>query len=117
MADAQKAIFRIRIAARIEDIFRELTRFDDPVCKIVYDLVPVGSEVEVTLTVLDMPAGTRTAKNMGFGGNFILRNLKAIAETGRPTFGARVMYAAMGAMEFMLPARSRSERWPMEKKR
>ena len=84
-------------------------------CRIVYELTPKGREVEVTLTVENLPAGTRTAKNMSFGGNFILGNLKAIAERGRPTFGTRLMYAAMDALEFMLPARTKSKHWPLQR--
>jgi uncharacterized protein YndB with AHSA1/START domain len=170
MAESNKAVFRIMIDARIEDIFRELTsterplgavfncmlatdrlgpggrfqmrtisgrytivdgdiveydpprrfvhthrftQYEDPVCRVVYELEPKGGQVEVTLTVEELPAGTRTAKSMASGGNFILGNLKAIAETGRPPLRTRLMYALMGALEFMLPARCRSERWPL----
>lgn len=170
MAEPNKAVFRVLIAARIEDIFREITRtdrpqaavydamlvtarlapgarmqlrtksgkhtivdgevlecdpprrfahthrftqHDDPVCRVVYDLRPAGTHVEVTLTVEDLPVGTRTARSMMSGGPFILANLKAVAERGRPPLGTRLMYAAMGALEFMLPARTRSERWPL----
>src|SRR4051812_39802750 len=34
------------------------TQFDDPVCRVSYELAPVGDGVEVTLRVLGMPAGT-----------------------------------------------------------
>jgi len=47
------------------------------------------------------------------GGDFILKNLKAIVETGRPPFGTRLMYAMFGAMEFVLPAKTKSENWPL----
>ena len=60
-----------------------------------------------------MPAGTRTAKSMQQGGDMILKSLKAIAETGRPPLATRLMYAAFGAMEFVLPGRTRSVHWPL----
>ena len=92
------------------------TQHDDPVCIVTYELKPVAGGVEVTLTVDDMPLGTPTAKAMSSGGHFIVNNLKAIIETGKPTFGARMMYVMFGALEFVLPARTRSEHWPLEKK-
>ena len=92
------------------------TQHDDPVCRVTYELRPVQGGVEVTLTVDDMPLGTKTARSMQGGGDFILGNLRAIVETGRPTLAARLMYLAFGAMEFVLPARTRTERWPLERK-
>ena len=95
----------------------KFTTVDDPVCKVTYELKPVTGGVEVTLTVDDMPLGTKTAKEMSKGGDFILRNLKSIVETGRPPLGTRIMYAMFGALEFMLPARTKSAQWPLEKGR
>ena len=92
------------------------TQHDDPVCRVSYDLRPVAGGIEVTLTVDDLPLGTKTAKGMQGGGGFILRNLKAIVERGRPPLGTRVMYALFGAMEFVLPARTKTEHWPLERK-
>jgi uncharacterized protein YndB with AHSA1/START domain len=89
------------------------TQFDDPVCKVIYDLKPVEGGVEVTLTVEDMPPGTKTANEMQRGGMFILNNLKSIVETGRPPLGTRLMYAMFGALEFVLPKKTRSENWPL----
>ena len=89
------------------------TQYDDPVCQVAYELKPVAAGVEVTMRVSGIPAGTRTAKSMQQGGDTILKTLKAIAETGRPPIGTRLMYAAFGLLEFVLPRRTRSEHWPL----
>ncbi len=89
------------------------TQYDDPVCRVSYELKPVGSGVEVTLRVINLPAGSKTAKSMASGGTQILAALKAIAETGRPPLGLRLMYALFARLEFVLPARTRSEHWPL----
>ena len=92
------------------------TQYDDAPCTVSYELKPVGDGVEVTLRVTGMPSGTRTAKSMASGGATILKTLKAICETGRPGFGTRLMYWAFDRMEFVLPARTRNESWPLNRK-
>jgi uncharacterized protein YndB with AHSA1/START domain len=89
------------------------TQYDDPVCRVAYELKEVKGGVEVTLRVIGMPAGTRTAKSMQQGGTAILAALKAIAETGRPPLGTRLMYRMFDWLEFVLPARTRAEHWPL----
>ncbi len=89
------------------------TQYDDPVCKVVYELKPVSGGVEVTLTVENIPVGTKTAAEMQRGGMFILNNLKAIVETGRPPFGTRLMYLMFDWLEFVLPKKTKSENWPI----
>jgi uncharacterized protein YndB with AHSA1/START domain len=91
----------------------QFTQHGDPFCTVVYDLKKVDAGVEVTLTVENIPAGTKSANEMMKGGDFILKNLKAIVETGRPPLGTRVMYAMFGALEFVLPAKTKSENWPL----
>jgi uncharacterized protein YndB with AHSA1/START domain len=90
------------------------TQYDDPVCTVRYELKPVGQGVEVTLTVIGLPEGSKTAKSMASGGTTILNALKAIAETGRPPLGLRLMYWMFDRMEFVLPARTKSEHWPLK---
>jgi len=90
------------------------TQMDDPVCRVTYELKPVAGGIEVTLTVDDLPLGTKTAREMQRGGDFILGNLKAIVERGRPPMLTRLMYAVFGAFEFILPKRTRSGNWPRE---
>ncbi len=89
------------------------TQHDDPFCTVVYELRKVDGGVEVTLTVENIPAGTKTETEMMRGGDFILKNLKSIVETGRPPLGTRLMYAMFGALEFVLPAKTKSEHWPL----
>lgn len=87
------------------------TMYDDPPCKVTYILEEVEGGVKFTLLSEDVPAGTKTAKDMAKGNAFILKTLKEIVETGRPAFGTRLMYALMAPMSFMLPKKLRSENW------
>lgn len=89
------------------------TQHDDPVCRVAYELKEVPGGVQVTLRVFNLPLGTATAKSMQSGGKMILKSLKAIAETGRPPFTIRLMYAAFDHLEFILPKRTCSEHWPL----
>jgi uncharacterized protein YndB with AHSA1/START domain len=89
------------------------TQYDDPVCHVAYELKPVQGGVEVTLRVSGVTPGTRTARDMARGGTTIVNALKAICETGRPAFGTRLLYMLFRHMEFVLPARTKSEHWPL----
>jgi uncharacterized protein YndB with AHSA1/START domain len=90
------------------------TQHDDPVCTVRYELKPVPQGVEVTLRVIGMTPGTRSAKSMASGGHFILKNLKAVCEQGRPPLGTRLMYLMFDWMEAVLPARTKAEHWPLQ---
>jgi uncharacterized protein YndB with AHSA1/START domain len=85
---------------------------EDPPCKVTYLLEPTEGGVRFTLISEDVPAGTKTEKNMAGGNKFILKTLKEIVETGRPALGTRILYAMMPWMSFMLPKRLRSENHP-----
>ena len=89
------------------------TQYDDPPCKVVYDLQEEGDQVRFTLTVEDLPKGTKTAKSMKQGGPMIVKTLKAIVETGRPSPGIRMLYGMFKLMEPFSPKRLRAENWPL----
>ncbi len=97
---------------RFAHTFR-FTQYDDPECIVIYELKPVPGGIEVSLTVDNVTAGTRTAKDMARGSTTIMNTLKAVIETGRPRLGTRVMYALMDRMTFVLPKRCRAEAWPL----
>ena len=97
---------------RFAHTFR-FTQYDDPPCTVVYELKPVAGGIEVTLTVDNIPTGTRTAKSMQSGSTSILETLKAMVEEGRPKLGTRLMYALFDRMEFVLPKRCDASHWPL----
>ena len=94
----------------------KFTNFDDAVCKVTHELKEVDGGTEYTLISEQIPAGTKTEKNMKQGGKIITSTLKSIVETGKPTKMARFIMIMSGAFEFMSPKQSLSENWPMEKR-
>lgn len=98
---------------RFSHTFR-FTNFDDPECVVTYDLKEVEGGVEFTLTVSDIPEGTKTAKQMAQGGNMIVGTLKRVIETGKPSFGVRMLYGLFKMLEPISPKRCRSEHWPLD---
>jgi hypothetical protein len=89
------------------------TQHQDPVCTVSYELRSVPGGTEVTLTVENLVPHTKSATEMQRGGTFILNNLKAIAETGRPPVSTRLIYWMFDKLEFVLPKSTRSEQWPL----
>ncbi len=88
--------------------------YDDPPCKVVYELAEKDGGVEFTLRVEGMPAGTRTERQMKQGGTMIVNTLKAIVEDGRPPLTTRLLFAVFGLLESVTsPKRCRSENWPL----
>jgi hypothetical protein len=71
--------------------------------------------VEFTLISEDVAVGTKTEKAMRQGGDFIVKTLKQIVETGRPSLGTRMLYVVFTALgPLMTSAKSKSEHWPLE---
>ena len=91
------------------------TTTDDPPSTVVYDLREVEGGVEFTLTVLDLPVGTKTEKQMRSGGSFIVNTLKSVVETGKPPLGARLLFTMFKLMEPFGPAKAKSESWSYER--
>jgi uncharacterized protein YndB with AHSA1/START domain len=89
------------------------TFFDDPPGKAAYDLEPVEGGVQFTLTIEGVEPGTKTARAVPRLGSLIATTLKAVIETGRPGLLARALSAASRLSQAFLPARCRSENWPV----
>jgi uncharacterized protein YndB with AHSA1/START domain len=99
---------------RMVQTFR-FTHLDDPPCRVAYQLEEVEGGVEFQLITEDVPAGTKTEKSMADGGTFITENLKAWIETGKPTFGGRVLLTIIDLMAPFSPKSTRIENWPIDK--
>jgi uncharacterized protein YndB with AHSA1/START domain len=86
---------------------------DEPPGKTTYELRAVEGGTEVTLISEAIP-GSETAK-MARSGQFIVDNLKRVAERRPPTFAARMMMAMGPLMGWFMPARCRAAQWPLSR--
>ncbi|MBL8817986.1 MAG: SRPBCC domain-containing protein [Planctomyces sp.] len=100
---------------RFSHTFR-FTNFEDQPCRVTYELKEVDGGVEFTLISDRIPQGTKTEKQMAQGGPFICDVLKSVVETGRPSFGKRMILGIIRLTSPMSPAACRSEHWPMDRK-
>ncbi|WP_370335229.1 SRPBCC domain-containing protein [Parvularcula marina] len=92
----------------------KFTNFGDAPCTIVYDLKEVEGGVEFTLTTLGAIPGSKTAKSMAQGGKFIVETFKSVVETGKPSFGTRMMLGMMGMMGPFTPKVCLTENWTFD---
>lgn len=86
---------------------------DEAPAKTTYELREVAGGTELTLIAEVIP-GTKTAKMSG-SGQYIVNNLKAVVETGKPTFGGRMMLLMTPIMSLLTPSRCRIENWPLSR--
>ncbi len=89
---------------------------DDALCTVRYVLKEVDGGTEFTLINEGVPAGTKTEKYMSSGGRFIVDNLKAWIETGKPTAAGRFALFMMGLTAPLTPNKARVENWPFDRK-
>ncbi len=91
------------------------TNLDDPYATITYELKEVEEGTEFTLTNVEVPAGTKTEKYMTGGAQFIVDNLKAVIETGKPTFGGSSMLLMIKLTAPFSPKSTLTGNWPFDR--
>jgi len=91
----------------------KFTNFDDPYCRVAFDLEEVEDGVQFTLTIHDLPVGTKTAKQMVSGGKMIVNTLKSVVETGKPAMGTRMLFVLFKLMQPLSPKKCLSTNWPV----
>lgn len=99
---------------RLVTSFR-LTSLDDPPSRVIYALEDKGGATEFCLITENVAAGSKSEKSMADGAKFIVRNFKSYVETGRVTFGARIVLFLFGLMAPMTPKSMSADRWPLGK--
>lgn len=93
-----------------------LTSLDDPASKVTYQLKEKDGNTEFTLITEEILAGSKSEKSMADGSQFIVRNFRAYIETGKVTFGARLLLAMFRLMAPFTPKTMRADRWPLGRK-
>jgi len=90
------------------------TQYEDAPSIIIYELRETPEGVEFSLMTENVPTGSRTEKSMAEGGPFIVQNLKALVETGKPAFSGRMVMALGPLMGLFTPKSCRIEHWPLD---
>jgi hypothetical protein len=90
------------------------TRLRDPAFVVDYDLRESRTDVELTLTLEDLPLGTRTSRQALRDAARVMSDLKHVVEDGRLALAGRVRHIWASLMEFSLPAETLAERWPLD---
>ena len=60
--------------------------------------------------------GQATAKRFARGGDFIVKTLKGVVETGKPPFMSRFILLMISMLSWTTPKACLSENWPLDKK-
>jgi uncharacterized protein YndB with AHSA1/START domain len=94
----------------------KFTQYDDPPCTVVHELKEVDGGVEYTLTNMNMKPGTKSTGQMNQGGPMICSTLKSVVETGKPSFGVRILHVLFKLLEPLSPKKCRSENWSVNQK-
>jgi len=92
-----------------------LTNLPDPASTVTYTLKEKDGGTEFCLITENIVAGSKSEKSMDEGAKFIVANFKAYVETGKVTFGARMMLAMFSLMAPMTPKAMSAENWPLDK--
>jgi len=93
----------------------KFTGYDDSPCTVAYELKSVEGGTQFSLVTTNVPAGTKTEKGMAQGGPFIVNTIKSVVETGRPSFGTRLLLSLVGLTQPFTPKQCRSENWSFDR--
>ncbi|MGB5347068.1 MAG: SRPBCC domain-containing protein [Woeseia sp.] len=99
---------------RLVHSFR-LTSLDDPASTVTYTLKETDGGTEFCLITENIAAGSKSEKSMADGSKFIVKNFKAYVETGKVTFGARLMLAMFRLMAPLTPKSMSADKWPLDR--
>ncbi|MEO1573748.1 MAG: SRPBCC domain-containing protein [Pseudomonadota bacterium] len=93
----------------------KLTSLNEPPSRVTYTLEETPEGTLFTLITEQVPAGSRSEKSMADGSRFIVANFKAYVETGKVTFGARMMLFMFRLMAPLTPKVMSADKWPLDR--
>jgi len=99
---------------RLVTTFR-LTALPDPPSRVTYTLREQEGGTEFCLITEHVVAGSKSEKSMADGSKFIVDNFKSCVETGKVTFGARLILALYSLMAPLTPRSMHADNWPLDK--
>ncbi|MGJ8545931.1 MAG: SRPBCC domain-containing protein [Sulfitobacter sp.] len=91
----------------------QMTNIDEPPCTVTYELEPAQGGTQFSLIITDAVAGSKLHKEMLGAQSFIAKNLKALAESGRPAFSGRMVGALSPVFTLLAKKQQRIENWPL----
>lgn len=94
----------------------KFTHLEDAIGTVIYELKEMNGGTEFTLISenSDLSIVSKTEKSMQGGGKFICENLKALVETGKPTFSGRLILTIIKLTQGLSPKIAMSENWSFE---
>lgn len=93
----------------------QMTDLDDPACKVTYRLTEVDGGTDFELVIEQCIEGSKLHKSMVSSQGFIAKNIKALAETGKPSFSGKMVGVLSPVFGLFGKKRQRIEHWPLAK--
>ena len=91
----------------------KMTNLQDDPCIVTYELREKDGGTEFDLIIENAIAGSKLHKEMLGAQGFIAKNLKAMAETGKPAFTGKLVGFMSPIMGLMAKAEQKVEHWPL----
>lgn len=92
----------------------KMTNLKDDPCQVTYELREKDGGTEFDLIIERAIEGSELHKQMIGGQDFIAKNLKSIAETGKPAFSGTMVTLMSPLAALFSKAEQRIEHWPLE---
>lgn len=91
----------------------QMTNIDEPPCTVTYELAEKDGGTEFSLIITDAVAGSKLHKEMVGAQGYIAKNLKAMAETGKPAFSGRMVVLMAPVIALLAKKKQGIEHWPL----
>jgi len=91
----------------------KMTNIEDEPCTVTYELREKDGGTEFDLIIENAIEGSKLHKEMLGAQGFISKNLKALAESGKPAFTGKMVSVLSPVMALVAKKEQRIEHWPL----